>query len=182
MFKLGQANGTDDVPLIRAAVFERESTAGVERLRIGVPQSGPNPLLLLASCLEPPFSVLYLLHTPRVVLAPGRYESPALTREALLAFLSTYLSFFSTDGRHDVWVHSFTPEATLVWDRHDILFAYGPLEQFQDILVREGFSPGVPAIPSQHSHHYHEAFDAQEAAVLGAFPWRHSPLRPQDEQ
>ena len=182
MFKLGQLHGSEEVPLVRAAVFEREATSGPERLRIGVPPSGTNPLLILAACLEPPFTVLYLLHTPRGVPAHGRYESPPLTREALLAFFSAYLPFFSTDARHDVWVHSFTPEATLVWDRHDILFAYGPLEQFQNVLLREGFTPGVPSIPSPHSHHYHAAFDAQQTAVLGAFAWRHSPLRPQDEQ
>ena len=182
MFKLGYVRGTEDAPFVRPALFERQVTPDFERLRIGVPPSGPNPLLLLASCLEEPFTLLYLLHTPRGVPAAGRYESPALTREVLLAFLSTYLPFFSTDARHDVWVHSSSPEATLVWDRHDILFAYGPLEQFQELLLREGFTPGVPSIPSPHSHHYLLAFDSQQAAVLGAFAWRHSPLRPQDEQ
>ena|SRR5664280_762985 len=182
MFKFGQLRGEEDVPVSRPAEFVREPTTGPERLRIAVPASGPDPLPTLVACLGEPFSVLYLLHTPRGGQAPGRYESPSLSREQLLAFLSTYHAFFSTDARHDVWVHSFSPPATLVWERHDLLYAYGPLDQFHDALTRAAFTTGVPAIPDPHSHHYHTAFDPQQAAVLGAFAWRHSPLRPGDEQ
>jgi len=182
MFKLGQLRGAEEEAVNRSAVFVRQATTGPERLRIAVPASGPDPLPLLVSCLEEPFSVLYLLHTPRGGGEPGRYESPRLSREQLLAFLFTYHAFLAADGRHDVWVHAFSPPATLVWDRHDIVYAYGPLDQFQEALTEAGFTPGVPAIPDPHSHHYHAAFDPQEAAVLGAFAWRHSPLRPEDEQ
>lgn len=72
--------------------------------------------------------------------------------------------------------------ATIVWDRHDLLYAYGPLEKFTAILREAGFTDGVAAIPSPHVHTYHPEFHQDAAAVMKAFPWSTSPLRPEDEQ
>lgn len=179
MFKLGAILGAESVQVDHPAVFEHESTGGTRRLRIAVPGAGPNPLHVLLKCLNEPFVVLYVLHTPRTGEA-GRYESPQLSRASLLGLLSTYADFLAHDSRHDLWVHSHTPEATLAWDHHDILYAYGPLSRFEQELAAAGFAQGTPTVPNPHRHHFHAEFDRAEAALVGALDWQCSPLEPED--
>jgi hypothetical protein len=56
--------------------------------------------------------------------------------------MAEFAEFLTEDGRHDLWLHSPRTDATLVWDRHDLIYAYGPLEQFRAVpkesLLREG--------------------------------------------
>jgi hypothetical protein len=70
----------------------------------------------------------------------------------------------------------------LVWDRHDILFAYGQLPEFETALRRQGYSKGVVAIPSPHRHSYDSRFDDDEHQLLTDIPWHLVPLQPDDEQ
>lgn len=72
--------------------------------------------------------------------------------------------------------------ATLVWDRHDLLYAYGDLEAYLACLQKMGFVEGDVVIPSPHEHHYQMEFDAQAAEVLRSFEWTRTPLRLEDEQ
>jgi hypothetical protein len=57
----------------------------------------------LAELLPPPFYVLYILHTPRGEGEAGRYQSNERSLDELSGLLSKYSSFFSSDGRHDLW-------------------------------------------------------------------------------
>jgi hypothetical protein len=45
-----------------------------------------------------------------------------------------------------------------------------------------GFSEGVLPKLGQHMHHYRAEFDGDAQRLLGAFDWRFSLLRPEDEQ
>jgi hypothetical protein len=49
-------------------------------------------------------------------------------------------------------------------------------------LDRLGFRPGDPEVTVPHVHHYRAEHDAAARSVLGALEWRHSDLRPEDEQ
>ena len=105
--------------------FERMAN-GADRLVAAVPGGDAEVLSRLASCLAGPYGVLYLLHTPRTNARPGRYQSPALSKQQLSAFLERFADYLGGDARHDLWVHSPEERGTLVWDRHDLIFAYGP--------------------------------------------------------
>jgi hypothetical protein len=70
----------------------------------------------------------------------------------------------------------------VVWDRHNQLFADGPLEKFLSELKAYGFSEGVVDVSFSHQHHYRQEFDEQAAAVFSAFEWSYSPLRAEDAQ
>jgi hypothetical protein len=163
--------------------FCRETTTnGSVRLRIGPRERHVEVILRLAADLGEPFKVLYVLHTPRGGSTPGRYESPALDHAAVLEFFRRFGEFFAKDARHDVWLYSRPDDATLVWDRHDLLYAYGPLEKFVKLLEATGYrlAQAVP-IPSPHTHNYHAEWDSSERE-LAALGWRATPLRPSDEQ
>lgn len=51
-------------------------------------------------------------------------------------FLREFRAYFESDGRHHIWVSSLQASAlqasaTLVYDQHDVIYAYGPLESLQ---------------------------------------------------
>lgn len=165
------------------AVFACETLAsGARCIKAGVPDSDGGIVLALAQCLEEPFFLLYVLHTPRGEAEPGRYQSPGLSFAGIQAFFEEFRPFLSGDGRFDLWLHSPGSQATIVWDRHDMLHAYGPIESYVATLDVEGFIEGeLPAL-GQHVHHYRAELDEYARALLSRYPWRYSPLRAEDEQ
>lgn len=158
-----------------AFVEEPTTAPAVRRLKIGA----ADPLIVfrwLAKELVPPLDLVYLLHTSRCEQPLGRYQSPPLDAPDLADFLNEFGEFLSTDARHDLWLHSRRPDATLVWDRHDLIYAYGPLVRFAEILRELKLSASPVQIPVPHSHHYHEDFDAEELRLLQYLEWTRAPL------
>jgi hypothetical protein len=169
---------------VSEAVFERQITAsGLARLRISVPDSLPDLLQRMAGQLPSPYFLLYVLHTPRGEGEPGRYQSGEVTQARLRDFLTRYQSYLASDARHDLWVYSPQSRQTLVWDRHNQMFAEGePLEGFVDALLSLGFTEAVLDPIGDHFHYYRAEFDEDAAEVLGAFNWHRTPLQADDEQ
>jgi hypothetical protein len=152
-----------------------------DRVLAGVPRGDANVFKELVECLEPPYLLLYVLHTPRGEADPGRYQSPAISSGGFTEFVSRFSAFLKADARFDLWAHSPAERATVVWDRHNQLFAYGPTERFVRRLDALGFRPGNVDRPS-HAHHYRPECDDMARQLLSAVDWTHSPLRPEDEQ
>ena len=163
-------------------VFAREEVGGHPRLRIGVNQFQDACVRALASDLSGPFQLLYVLHTTRTGAELGRYESPELTAAAVEGFLHQFGRFLSEDSRHDLWVRSHDDDATIVLDRHNLIYAYGPLDAFEVAMQSLGARKGEPAVLGTHVHHYHPAWDEAERRVLRFFEWNIKPLRPGDVQ
>lgn len=157
-------------------------SSGTLRLVAGVPGGDSAVLLKLIECLEAPFFALYVLHTPRGEGSPGRYQSPELELADLQAFVSRFSHFFAGDARFDLWVHSPSTQGTLVWDRHNLLHGYGPIDCFGRALGSLGFTAKAPVVPDPHRHHYRHEFDEEAKALLSEYSWHYSPLRPEDEQ
>jgi hypothetical protein len=182
-YKLGHLTGDVWAEHSHAATFNSETTnTGRERLSVGVPAGDPTVFRHLVQILDEPFHVLYVLHTPRGEGEPGRYQASELDHRSLEAFLKRFSAYFSCDARFDLWVHSPNGNATLVWDRHNLIYAYGPLERFESSLLALGFQRQLPIVPFPHQHHYRQEFDQDAAGVLAFFDWVRSPLRPEDEQ
>ena len=70
----------------------------------------------------------------------------------------------------------------LIYDRHDVIYTYGELENFKPILSRR-FISEVSSIklPVPHCHRYHARYDSEEAEILSSRNWRFSSLRDSDE-
>ena len=183
MFKLSFLRGDATVEHSHPPTFKTAVTSsGTRRLVVGVPAGDRAVIQTLARELPEPLYLLYILHTPRGEGEAGRYQSPELNAAELSDFIALFGAFLSGDGRHDFWIYSRESDTTLVWDRHNMLYAYGPLEAFTQALRALGFHEGDPQIPFPHLHHYRKEFDADAAALLSHWNWVYSPLRPEDEQ
>lgn len=179
--KLSQYENEEWIPVKGSATFQIQRTTGPTRLAISSPAS---PIALLeefSSTLPSPLFLLWVLHTPRTEAPRGRYQSEPLENEDVIVFLRSFGAFFEQDARSDIWVHSHEP-ATLVYERHGLIYAYGPLERFQRVLKDHGFEAGNVLIPSPHAHNYHAELDGAEEAVASALHWTATPLHPEDEQ
>jgi len=183
MYKLGRFTDGDWREHSHPPVFEIETReGGSPRVVATVPGGDPLIFLALASQISPPFYLLYVLHTPRGEGEPGRYQSEAMSRAEIAAFVERFRALLTTDARFDLWLHSPSDNATIVWDRHDMIHGYGPVDRMATALGTLGFSEEPPSIPSPHEHHYHPENDAAAGALLKDQQWIRSPLRPEDEQ
>jgi hypothetical protein len=183
MHKLSILRGDVEQEHSYPAVFRIETTRnGTERIVVGVPGGDPVVFERLGRCLEGPYWLLFVLHTPRGEGEPGRYQSPEIEPERFNAFLARYGAFLSGDGRHDFWLRSPSSEATIVWDRHNLIYAYGPLDDYISALRGLGFSEAEVSIPFPHAHNYRPEFDSDAKTLLLEFEWTRTPLKPEDEQ
>jgi hypothetical protein len=169
--------------LYQPRVFEYErSPDGTQRILAGF-EAAHRPALdaLLSICPES-WYVLYVLHTSRGEAETGRYESTLLRLDEVVKFLDEYWGFLGMDSRYDLWFLSPDTGATIVWDRHDHLWLYGPLADFESVLLRHGYERGTPFYPSPHMHQFHWELDVDAAALLAEFDWYRTPLKEADVQ
>lgn len=164
-------------------LWDVQEINGPQRL-IVAPSRGHVALMLdLCRELEGPFWLLYvLLLSRREEHAPGRYQSESeLDHEALDRFMRDFEEFLERDGRHHLWVHSATDQATLVYDNHNVIYVYGPLDRFERVIEQHGLRRADVRFPVPHTHSYNPEYDADEARLVSSRPWHHSPLRPGDD-
>jgi hypothetical protein len=178
MYKLSRPIGDAWTEHSHRPVFARQAN----RLVVGIPNGDKAVIQSLLTCMEPSFYLLYVLHTPRGEAAPGRYQSPLLEQRALDRLLNRYATYLAADARFDLWIHSPSDAATIVWDRHDLIFAYGPIPCFESRLKAIGFGGGDPSVDFPHQHHYRQECDGDARAFLQELDWKYSELRPEDEQ
>jgi hypothetical protein len=184
LFRLGCFDGVEVCAFRNANTFQLEHTAGPDRVCICAETDHLGLLRKLAflSLIQPVF-VLYVLHTSRCNNVLGRYQSPPLSFDSVNLFMHEFGEFLSQDGRHDLWLHSPESNATLVWDRHNFIYGYGPLDQFREILKGEGLQEdAVAQLPIPHIHMYHQKYDDAEARILHHLQWTLTPLSPEEVQ
>src|SRR5262245_23861480 len=160
-------------------VWELERTTGPPRLVVAPSGSHLDCMIDLSRELREPFGILFVLVVSRCGNAPGRYQSPEPTsREETETFLRQHADFFQSDGRSHLWLMSLPDGATIVYDNHDVLYAYGPLDAYVRVLERRGLRRGQVCFPVPHTHCYNPHHDAGEQAVLATWAWKHFPLAP----
>lgn len=183
MYKLGHLVSGEWIEHSYPAVFHLPEEFGKPRCVVaGVPGGDSNIFLQLVSTLDEPYYLLYVLHTPRGEGSPGRYQSGILALSELRALVLKFNTFLAQDARFDLWAHSPSEQARVVWDPHNLIHVYGPLDRFAAQLGFLGFSPGFPETPAPHSHNYHAGLDTQAKEILDAIEWSYSPFKPEDEQ
>ena len=161
----------------------RQPTSSGERLVIGPSSEHIEVMLAVArTWAAQQFYVLYVLLVSRNGAEPGRYQSPLIESfEDLQVFFYTHESFLESDARHHIWIGSPSNDVLLVYDQHNVIFAYGDLDGCERILASRGFKQDKFWFPSPHAHSYEPTNDRQEEALLRYFPWHHSPLQKGDE-
>jgi hypothetical protein len=181
-WKLGTLREGEDVAWNYSPSYARQVVGGVERLVIA-PGTAPVELLReLLPLLPEPIWVLYVLITPRCDAPAGRYQSATPhTRAEVLALLDRFGEFFAADGRHNLWLAA-PPAGQLVFDRHEVIYAYGPIAEFVARMKEKDFAEvEMIRVPVPHSHHFHEVLDADEKAVLAHWEWIPSELQETDD-
>jgi len=174
-------DGVKDELYVYPNSWAREKTSGPDRLVIAPNSNHVELVLKLANQLIEPFLVLYVLVVSRGESERGRYQSEPMNRDQLSKFFLRYSSFFEGDGRHNVWVRS-SDGGMLIFDRHNVIYAYGPLEKFTSTLRKFGFNQSeIISFPVPHSHHYQDKFDNSEKLILEEQSWVRSPLHQGDE-
>jgi hypothetical protein len=141
-------------------------------------------MIRLLDAMSGPFWLLYVLVVSRGGGESGRYQSPEpQTKADAEAFLRDFRAFLEKDGRHNLWIASASSPEMLIYDRHNVVYAYGSLSEWQPMLSGAQFTE-VPLIrfPSPHSHHYHQSMDDEEARMIGHWNWNRTPLMPSDEE
>jgi hypothetical protein len=164
----------EDRPHEYPNVWAAEKTSdGGSRLLIAPSTDQVELLIRLLQPMPEPFWLLYVLVVNRGDSELGRYQSPApQTRDGAERFLRGFRAFLEKDGRHNVWIASASSADMLIYDRHNVIYAYGSLIEWRSILSEAGFSE-IPLIriPSPHSHHYHQSMDDEERRMVGYWEW-----------
>jgi len=183
MYKLSILVGDSWLEHSHPRIFQcGNSSSGASRVETCSPSGDSLIFQRLAQCLEPPYFLLYILHTPRGEAEAGRYQSPKLSADQFRDFIDKFGAFLAADSRFDIWAYSPAANATVAWDRHNLLFAYGPQESFITTLRALGFGDGKPEVAIPHQHHYRKEMDGQASQLLAAYDWAYSPLREEDKQ
>jgi hypothetical protein len=183
IYKLGRFEAGQWIEHSHPAVYRVPGSSDeLQHIVVSVPNDDANTFLRLASILEEPYLLLYVLHTPRGEGDPGRYQSPSMSLRELQSFIVQFSSLLTQDARFDLWVHSPSEKATIVWDRHSQIFTYGPLDRFEAELRQIGFAVGAPEVPTPHEHNYWTELDSEAREILSVVQWAFSPLKAEDIQ
>jgi hypothetical protein len=182
--KFSVLNGSEKVKNEYENLFFEQAGEQYRRLVIGPSQGQVELMLELAAAGSTgPWFALYVLLTPRLgKRSAGRYQGDLYESFAEVSGLfRDFAAYFEGDGRHHVWLCDVHQRATLVYDRHDVLFAYGPLEEWKQMLREKGFEERTFWFPAPHVHHYNKEFDGEEDRLLDIGVWRYFPLAESDE-
>jgi hypothetical protein len=184
LYKFGAIPDGEEIAFEYSDVWAREELAAIDRLAIAPRREQVVLIQDLLSLMCPPFFVLYILAVPRGGSDTGRYQSASTkSSKDVEEFLVEFKPYLQLDGRHEVWVKSVHSSDQLVYDRHNVVYAYGDLPNFEAHLSNRGLTQvDAIQIPSPHVHYYHSAFDPEEVRILEYWSWIKSPLREGDEQ
>jgi hypothetical protein len=178
--KFASEQGAQWLPHEFGKIYAREQTSSGPRLRIATSSSGTALLRELTLTLTEPFLLLYVLIVPRGRSESGRYQSDELSRAEVDALFAHFGDFWDSDGRHNVWVRS-SDDGMLVYDRHNLIYAYGPLPRFESALRKLGYTTTASVtLNFVHQHSYHQEFDDLERQLTTRFGNRRSELREGD--
>lgn len=164
-------------------IWARAKTTGPDRLIIAPSRGHMDVFMALMRAMPEPFLFLYVLVVPRADAEEGRYETPErITRGEGEAFLRRFEQFFENDGRHNLWLRFAESSDLIVYDRHNVLYAYGNLQSFEEIVLHSNMKKVADVrFPDPHAHCYNSEFDKDQTDLLNYWEWKRSPLHPADK-
>ena len=141
-------------------MFEKQDISGTLRYKICTTNSNIDFMLDWINEHSETFGVLYVLNTSHTNREDGRYQSSEpCNKQELIVFLNTFKEFFQNDGRHHIWLFDLETDDYIIYDNHEIIYAYGDLDKLKSSLIKKGFIEDVFEIPCPHSYHFNEEFD-----------------------
>jgi hypothetical protein len=169
-----------EAPVVWPQRYRREGRGVPDRLAIA-PRSSPLALLAtLAEHIGPDHYLLFVHCVARSGHERGRYQSPLRQLVDVRIFLQDFAELLEHDARHSLWIGTPGNQGLLVYEEHGLVYAYGPLAEFERSLEGLGFEQGTFSIPSPHAHHFHGGLDDEVERLLGT--WERFDLQPEDER
>jgi hypothetical protein len=165
VFAVGSA-----APYRHPKVWARETANGPERLRIGAGLGTMQLYWALAAELAEPLFVRVVLIAPREGDA-GTFESREVSRLDVSRFLERFSDLFEDDARAQLVLGERGGHGLLFLDEHDLIYAYGALHRFEEILRERGYAAGDPTVPERHEHRSSAAFDPLERELRSWWDW-----------
>lgn len=173
-------NGVESEHVRRDACEEIRYSDGTQCLRVTTAASGADLLKTLGACLEGDWFFLYILLIAHTENRPGRYQSPPIQcYDGVTAFIDKYREFLDGDGRHHLWLGRTAGSEKIVYDNHNVIYCYGPLERYMGNLSH--LPSAAVIIPAPHTHHYNAEFSLTERLILDEWAWKWFPLAPNDD-
>lgn len=163
-------------------IYETQHTEKFSRLIIAPDGNHIEIIKRLTEKMPAPFGILYLLLVPRGGESKeGRYQcpNPVSNREVRL-FLDEFKDYFEQDGRHTIWIQCLTSNELVVYDKHNVIYAYGNIESYKTEMKFLKLEKGSIHIPVPHAHHYHPEFDKDEQKIISYWNWKRFPLQESD--
>ncbi len=140
---------------------------------------------LIRECLRimpEPFHFTYVLIRPINGLSIGRYCTvEPLSRKEMSEFLDEYGHFLEHDARHHIYFSSDDPGTFLVYDHHDIIYAYGRQEVFLNHLRNKNYLEAEPQIENPHYHGFNHDHRVDERQLIASRQWTIYDLEPIDD-
>jgi len=173
-------NAGHEVPHDYGKIYELSFE--IKQIKIAASQNQIDLILELSNTLTPPFYILYVLVVTRLGNKHGRYQSPLFeTKDELKNFLLEFKEYFETDGRHHIWICTVDNSGRLIYDQHNVIFAYGRLDNYISILKRNGYQEQMFSFPAPHAHAYNSSNDKFEESIFQNWDWDYFPLSDGDE-
>jgi len=161
--------------------FIEKMSGGTERLTIAPSQKQIDLICSLLSEMEGPYGFLYIMVVSRSEYEPARYQlEQSLDLRQVSELLRDFQDFFEQDGRCTLFLGSHCDGAQIIYDRHNIIYAYGNLDAYRRVLRERGFLDEKVIVPAPHKHYYHKEFDEDEKRLFAMGNWFKSPLHDTD--
>ena len=178
-YKFGSLQGADKIQHKYGDVFRHEVYPGWSRVTIAPDARQIALMLEIARQWNGPYGILYVLLLSRPGChTPARYQSPEpCSFQDLERFARTFEDYFEGDGRHHLWFIDVPTSSRLVYDNHNLIYAYGNDDDVIALLNSKGLSAGDPNIPCGHFHNYNPEFDRSEDDIMAYFDWKEFPLQ-----
>lgn len=142
-----------------------------DRLIIGTSCSRVDLMLELAKPLSESFVFCYEVRSERGGFELGAYQSDALSFAELSNILCEFKGLIERDARHHTYIFPQGVSALIVYDEHDLLYAYGDLDSYRNFLIGKGFVEDFFELPFPHIHAYMDEMDEQETQLMKSHCW-----------
>lgn len=167
-------------PFARTSTYAVESAGATKRVVLRPTDSCVSIVNALVHTLPNEVYLLIVLIASRRGRNSGRYQSPLMSLADAKDFLLEFGEFFDRDARSHLWIATPDGRSTIVWDNHQLVYAYGDVVRFEKMARGHGFLPGSVDLECPHRHNYHHLFDNNEEEVLDRFEWLCLPLQEGD--
>lgn len=134
------------------------------------------------SLVEGPYCYMYVLVVPRGDgIEPGRYEyNWSIDGQEMAEVINWLRDPLEQDGRHNLWFYSCSEKCHLIYDRHEIIYLYGPTDRYESLLESLDFPEQYVQEWGSHVHFCNKEFDHIQDETVKSSDYKYHELGKED--